>query len=463
MAGSLTAGAALAACQPKTVIVEKEVEKVVKETVVVEKEKVVKETVVVETGRNIFEGELQVWHGWGNSHGGGLAMIDLTERFAELYPDVEVVNVYDANTDKILAALAGGNPPDTMVRGAPNIPEMAQRGVLMDLDPFVDRDNWDMSQYFDFAVEHCSWRGRLYAMTHHPHVIVFWRNQGLMQEAGLDPESTPQDWTELLEMGKKITVKEDDRYKRFGYIASWTAGRSTHMFMQANGADIVSEDGRTVLFNSDKAVEAVEWWVKMIDDICGGRDSVVEFQEANATPEGKRFIWMYPRDLIGMALYGNWMAHQISVVNPELKTDVGTFPGGPSGDQGVRWAYGGGTMMVIPKDAEHWELAWEWLKFLGSEEGGWLVQKRTGDISGRIESAKDPRVLSQHLKRAEIVELLEKANGVHYLPSPISAQFATAFGTMEDQILLDEVTIAQGIESAADEVQKALDEFWATV
>ena len=48
-AGGLTAaGAALAACQPQTVIVEKtvEVEKVVKETV--EVEKVVKETVEVE-------------------------------------------------------------------------------------------------------------------------------------------------------------------------------------------------------------------------------------------------------------------------------------------------------------------------------------------------------------------------------------------------------------------------------
>ena len=52
MSASLAAGAALAACQPKTVIVketvEVEKEKVVKETVVVEKEKVVKETVVVE-------------------------------------------------------------------------------------------------------------------------------------------------------------------------------------------------------------------------------------------------------------------------------------------------------------------------------------------------------------------------------------------------------------------------------
>jgi peptide/nickel transport system substrate-binding protein len=59
------AGIAAVACQPQTVIVketvevEKEVEKVVKETVVVEKEKVVKETVVVEKEK-VVEKEIQV-------------------------------------------------------------------------------------------------------------------------------------------------------------------------------------------------------------------------------------------------------------------------------------------------------------------------------------------------------------------------------------------------------------------
>ena len=58
--GAAVAGTALAACQPKTVIVEKEVEKIVKETVMVEGtpkvvEKVVKETVIVEgEGSNLL-------------------------------------------------------------------------------------------------------------------------------------------------------------------------------------------------------------------------------------------------------------------------------------------------------------------------------------------------------------------------------------------------------------------------
>ena len=57
------AGAALAACQPQTVIVEKEVEKVVKETVVVEKEKVVEKEVEKEVmvGSNEIRYLTQTW------------------------------------------------------------------------------------------------------------------------------------------------------------------------------------------------------------------------------------------------------------------------------------------------------------------------------------------------------------------------------------------------------------------
>jgi len=472
-----SAASVLAACAPKvvkeTVIVEKPVEKVVekvvKETVivagtpkVVEKVVKVKETVVVEKGKDIFQGELAVWHGWGNTHGGGLAMIDLTDRFMEMYPDVKVLNVYDAGGDKILTALASGEGPDTFVTSAQNIPVFAERGALMNLDPFVQRDNLDLNQYFNVAIEQCSWRDRLYAMTHHPDIRVFYRNRAIMSEVGLDPDKNPQSWDDVHDWGVEMS-KQDDKgnYVRLGYVASWTAGSWAHLFMQANGVSMLSEDGRKVMFNNDKSVDALNWAVKCVDDICGGRDNIVEFQEANATPQGKRFIWMFPLDLIGMALYGNWMTHQISVVNAELDFGVGMFPGGPSGEEDS-YVFGGGTMMVIPQQAKHWELAWEWLKFLGSKEGGWLVQKRTGDISGRIDSAKDPKVVQEHLGRGPMVELFEKANKLSYLKSPIGSQFNDEMTRMQEQILLEAMTVKEGVDSAAKAVQDALDEYWRT-
>ncbi|MBC7235456.1 MAG: extracellular solute-binding protein, partial [Chloroflexi bacterium] len=416
-AGAGAAALLLGACAPKvikeTVVVEKPVEKivekVVKETVVVQGtpqvvEKVVKETVVVEKGRDIFKGELTLWHGWGNTGGGGLAMIDQCEGFMKLHPEVKMVNVFDANQDKWMAAIAGGNPPDLLKLNAPDIPSLGQRGALMPLDPFVERDNWDMSQYFDFAVDQCSWRDKLYAMTHHPDVRVFYRDLDVFQEVGLPLDKAPADWNEVYEWGKRMTKQEDGRYVRFGFVASWTSNNWSDQYMQANGVRLLSDDGRKAIFANELAEEAMSFVVKCVDDICGGRDNVEEFVEVNATPEGKGPYRMFPYHRMGMVHYGNWLLFPVSVINPEMKIGLSTIPGGYSNAK-ERFVFGGGTMVAIPSGAKHWELAWEWLKYLGGPEGAALVQARTADISGRKETARDPKVLEQHIYRKEMVEL----------------------------------------------------------
>jgi len=117
------AGLALAACQPKvvekvvkeTVLVEKEVEKVVKETVIVAGtpkvvEKVVKETVVVEKeapspapARPV---DLDFWYIWGGQ--GGEAMEAVSAEFEKRNPEVTMhpLPLGGAILDKTIAAFA---------------------------------------------------------------------------------------------------------------------------------------------------------------------------------------------------------------------------------------------------------------------------------------------------------------------------------------------------------------------
>jgi len=472
----------LAACAPKVVevekIVEKEVTKVIKEVVketvivagtpqVVEKEvtkvvkEVVKETVIVEKGRDIFEGELSLWHDWGNTGGGGLAMLDQVEAFMKLHPKVKMINVFDAIRDKFMAAIAGGNPPDLLKMNVYELIILGQRGALTALDPFIDRDNWDMTQYFDFAVDQCSWRGKVYAMTHHPDVRVLYRDKLVFSEAGLDPEKEPQSWDDIYEWGMKMSKQEGGRYVRFGFVPNWTSNPWATQYMLANGVQLLSEDGRKATIATEAAEEAMSFVVKCVDDICGGRDNVEEFKEVHATPEGTGPYWMFPRHRIGMIQYGNWLMYPVGVIDPEMEVGIGTCPGGYS-NPNQRFVFGGGTMVTIPSGSKHWELAWEWLKFLGGPEGAALVQARTADISGRKQTARDPEVLKKYVGRGRMVELFEEANALSYVKSPIILQWDAEMNHMGDRILLKEVPIEQALAEAQNEMQKALDEFWAT-
>ena len=480
----------LAACAPKvikeTVIVEKPVEKVVekevtklvekvvKETIIVKGtpkvvEKVVKETVVVQETvvvevakeRDVFQGDLLLWHNWGNKGGGGLAMLDQVEAFMKLHPKVKMVNVFDAGRDKFLAAIAGGNPPDLLKMDVYDLIPLGHRGALMALDPLIDRDNWDMSQYFDFALDQCSWRDKTYAITHHPDVRVLYRDKQTFSEVGLDPEKEPQSWDDLYKWGMEMSKQEGGRYQRFGFVVNWTSNPWATQYMLANGVQLLSEDGHKATFTTEAAEEAMSFVLKCVDDICGGRDNVEEFKEIHATPEGKGPYWMFPRHRIGMVQYGNWLMYPVGVINPEMEVGIGSAPGGYS-NPNKRFVFGGGTMVTIPSGAKHWELAWEWLKFLGGPEGAALVQARTADISGRKETARDPEQVKKYVGRKPMVELFEKANALSYLKSPIVRQWDAEIRTMGDRILLKEVPIKQALAEAQNEVQKALDEFWAT-
>ena len=408
-----------------------------------------------------MEGDLVLWHDWGSTSGGGLAMIDLVGAFMKLYPNVKMTNVYDSSQQKYLAAIASGNVPDLLKLNAFDIPTLGQRGALAALDSYIKRDNWDMSQYFDFAVKQCSWAGKVVAMTHHPDIRSMFVDQGVFQEVGLDPTKAPSSWDEIVTWGAKISKQQGGRYTRFGYVPAWTANPWPTQIIQANGATLMSEDGHKATFNSDASVQALQWALDATDKIDGGYNNTVEFSAANKTAQGAGDYWMFPHDLIGMCLEGNWFWAPVTIVNPSMKVMNAMYPGGP-GAAGQQFVFGGGTMVSILKGAKNPDLAWEWLKFLGSEAGGYLVQARTSDVSGNIKAANDPRILDKNLGRKQILPLFMKTNRFHYLASPISNQFDDEMTRMGQKILLKQVSVKQALIDSEKNVQKAFDDFWAS-
>jgi len=478
-AGMLGAGA-LVACQPKvvekivekTVVVtqEKVVEKVVKETVVVAGtpqvvEKVVQQTVVVQAGRDIFQGDLALWHGWGTGYeGGALPYIHQVADFMKLHPGVKMTNVYDTTRDKYLAAIAAKTPPDILGSlGAYDIPTLGQRGVLMALDPFIDRDKWDMTQYWPMAVDQCSWRGKNYAITHHPDVRVMFHDQVVFKEVGMDPMSEPKTWQDLYDWGKAMSKQEGGRYVRFGFVPIWTSNPWPNHYMVANGVERIDAEGRTAKFNTPAAEEAMAWVVKCIDDVCGGYENVAQFVEVNATPDGKGAYWMFPYHRMGSVLYGNWLYSPIVIIDKTQPVNLSALPGGPSNPNTLH-VFHGGTMAAIPTDAKHWELAWEFLKYLSSQTNGngvRFVQECGDDISGNIKESTSAEALKLP-GRPKMMELFKQAKSPSYLKSPISQRWDTEMNTMAENILLKKKTIPQALKDTQAIVQKALDDFWAT-
>jgi ABC-type glycerol-3-phosphate transport system substrate-binding protein len=68
--------------------------------------------------------------------------------FTTANPNISVnvtVSDWDTYWDKLQTTLAGGNPPDVFAMDAPLYPDYQSRDVLMNLQPMIDRDGFDLT------------------------------------------------------------------------------------------------------------------------------------------------------------------------------------------------------------------------------------------------------------------------------------------------------------------------------
>jgi len=406
---------------------------------------------------------VSLWHPWGNNpdEGGAGPNIDLCALFEKQHPEVKMENVFDATWDKYLTAIAGGTPPDTFVLSDDQVYSLADRGAIMNLDPLIERDKLDMNAFFPCVKWQTSYNGHYYALTHHPGVNIQWRGATAFKEAGLDLTKPFANWNDVAQAAKALTKKEGDRFTRLGFSPTWGWPNWLSMFLPMNGVSILSEDGRKATFATPEGIAVIDWAMKLLEDCYGGPQQVLAWAQSNlnAQQAGDPAYFVFPKDMIAMTFYGNWMCDSIKINNPSFESWVGTFPGGPA-QQGKEFVATEGTEMGIPTQAKHPDYAWEFNKLVASEEGGYLVQAKGHDVSGNRKAANDPRIVDTKYKRKEILPMFEKANINPFPVSPIAADIMAILDRTNEAFMQKQGTAEQLLKNAADEVQKALDDHY---
>ena len=477
--GMGAAGAALAACQPKTVIV--------KETVVVEKEKevtkvvkqVVKETVVVEGTPKVVEKEvtrviekvatpvpeeitLAVWNIWGGSR--VPLMDDMFKRFSEVHPGLTVENVLvpgGERLQKIQTAIAGGAPPDVPMINQQEVPMFASRKSLLPLDSYMALEGIDYDEYYDYAIQASQWEGKTYTL---PNVSaaysLYFYNVGHFEEVGLDPAAPPETWDELIEASKKLTVIEGDQIKRLGY-QFYHGLPGPNDFKQAllsNGGMYLSADGRTIEFNSSEGVAALEWLLQVMREAYG---SVETYQEWTAVQGSEDITNPFISETLSAKYGGVWEIFYIAEGNPDLNYLLGLLPhsleGESHGPAEGSWSYG------IPTEAPHPDAAWELVEWLSHEPTAscWFMQQQ-GRPSPLKACNEDPYYYDTFPTTwPTVVKMVDTA--VRIPLTPANPEIEQRMTQALEEAAYGVKTPAEALEWAAEEGQALLDEVWANL
>jgi ABC-type glycerol-3-phosphate transport system substrate-binding protein len=395
-----TGGVLLAACQPKIVEVEKiitrEVEKVVKETVVVEGEakvveKVVKETVVVEAATAAPKKAVTIrFHARIGEQENKLYAMQMP-KFMEANPHIKVElenfpgGEYQA---KISTMHAGGTIGDVMwsALGGASVQFHFAQGIIRGIDELVAAEGYDLNQFYAGCIKGLTVEGKLTGLPFksHPGSACVYYNEALFGEAGVDVPKPAWTHQDQIEMALAIQKIAGDR-PVFGALME-TGWKSFVTGIRSYGGQLLSADGNKIQLTDEKAMAHIQ---RMYD--------LFQTHKVSPTPEqiigGTSAMWSSGN--LGMFQAGTWASVLRNTIGDKFKWMAVNNPIGPGGVGGSDFEVDCDAITSTTKLPTE---SFEWLKYLCNQDSGVLLGVIGGTVGGRPDVYDSPVLLTDPVR-----------------------------------------------------------------
>jgi multiple sugar transport system substrate-binding protein len=450
MSALTAAGAALAACTPATV--EKPVEKIVKETVVVEKEKLVEKEKQVEkvvTATPPPKGPVKILFYERNYPQDIEYRKELVKRFEAQNPNIKIdLQVQPDDYSATLQARIAARTTGDMFRYATHygLANYALRGLLWPIDEYVALDKYDLGPFFKGSLEACKIAGKLYALpvNGHPGWSGLYYQPEVFKEAGL-PEPTDK-WTydDVLQAAIKLTKGPEAKRESYGiwlapYYEAWLTA------IDAFGGWPMSDDGKKAMMNDPKTVAGMQWIV----------DCMQKYKVAIPNPSWDSRVELWSSSKVGMVLSGIWEGSYLGGQTPKGKT-MKVVPG-PLGPSGHRGGFAGCNVFPIWRTSENPYEAFQWMKFLCSKEVGIEGVARIGEPGLRTDVWEDPKLKNDPL----VAPHYEMLKTVKPMPVPANGRLSEIADPMQsimEGMMLGKTTVKAGADQMQKKMQEILDQ-----
>lgn len=306
---------------------------------------------------------LRYWEKWTGSEEDAMRKVVDTFNARQDRIKVEYLAVSEVNKKMILAT-AGGNPPDVAGLWDTDVPVFADYDALRPLDDLCRESNLGAKDFLPAYWDLCTHRGKVFAMPTTPASVALHWNRKLFKEAGLDPDRPPKTLDELDAMAEKLTKRDaTGKIVQTGFLPAepgwwnwgwgyWFGGK----LWDGNERVTVPTPENLRAFN----------WVKGYVHRYHPKDlSVFQAGFGNFSSPQNAFL----SGKVAMVLQGVWMANYINDYNPSMDWDAAPFPYPADRPDLANSTAVGLDVLSIPRGAPHPREAWEFIKFVESQEG----------------------------------------------------------------------------------------------
>jgi len=285
---------------------------------------------------------------------------DIIALFEAKYPGTKVNLEYipDEYTTKIDSMFLGNMAPDVIYGHPKYFASWASQGLLMDLtDKFnetpelMDENKFNTGLYEAFKYE-----GKNIATVNGADTLLIYYNKDLFDAANVEYPS--DDWTydDLINAAKKLTIRDDNgKPKQFGISVGFDY-QGTEAFVYANGGDLFDDvnDPKKVLFNSPETVEALQLM----------HDLIYVHKAAPTAADNEVLGGGFDTGKIAMIVDGVWSVVYRKNIE-DFSWGLSTVPSSDGVVKKIPALYAG---YAIAKTTKNPDLAWEFAKFMQSDE-----------------------------------------------------------------------------------------------
>jgi len=283
---------------------------------------------------------------------------EIADDFTKANPNVNItVNVSDWDTywDKLQTTLAAGTPPDVFAMDAPLYPDYQSRGVLLNLQPYIQKDNFDLTDFYDSSLTCYQTADGYYGLPRDVQPSVMYYNKDMFDEAGVPYPDDTWTWDTLIEMGQKLT-KDRDGDGTTDQFAIWADLWDMELYWASaiwqNEGEILNADYTKTLLGEPADMGAWQYIY----------DLIFKYKIMPTPSAAEQFGDPFESGNAAMTPAGHWVVPLYSKV--DFNWGVAPLPKGKT-----RASIVNSVGFVVAKDSKHPDESWAFLKYLIGPQG----------------------------------------------------------------------------------------------
>jgi multiple sugar transport system substrate-binding protein len=388
---------------------------------------------------------ITLWEGY--TDGESNAIKALAAQFNASHPNITVTPQFYGNSDyalqKVLAAIAGGKPPDISYLYGSNAANIATSPSVVNLTQRLAQDkSFGWSHFWQVEREVSTVNGKVVGVPALVDNLALVYNKKLFAQAGLSPPTANWTWSDFENAAIKLT---DPAKKQFGWAyindaSEDTVWRFWAMLWQAGGS-ILSPGGKQAAFDSPSGVKALTLL-----------QTLVKHQSIYLDNGSDNYLGLFDTGHIGMLWTGPWDLSQITASKQPYGVQV--LPA----DENHQTISGPDNWVVFNNGAARVNASWEFLKWLTSPAIDLKWALMTGDLPIRNDVATLPGYKEFALKYPGVAVWVQNLNNATQARpvTTVYPKISTVIGQAVQSVLLGKAQPQQALSQASQQVNAIL-------